>query len=264
MALEDVTGNFLTATGLSAGTLNHGQNCLYTINDGDELSSQSNTITDASSDLTGLSVAALDEGSVTISVASDTDKIKKAITDFIDEYNKVQSLIDTQTASSTDSKGKVTAGLLANESDADSIPGRLRGMVTATMASLNGTVKRLESLGISSNGNDNTLAVDTEELDGALAGNLNEVKDLFTNTSEGLAVALSNYLEKTVGDDGSLITRQQTLGKQISGMDTQIADLERLVQAKKEQWTASFVAMEEAQANINQQLQYLTKAFSSS
>jgi flagellar hook-associated protein 2 len=263
VSMEDVTGNFLAATGLSSGALTRGQNCVYTINNGEELFSQTNAITDASSDLTGLSVTALDEGEVTISVSSDSSKIKTAINDFVNEYNKVQSLIDTNTASSTDSKGKVTAGLLADEGDADSIASKLRSIATGTLESLSGTFKRLESLGIDSNGNDNTLAVDSDALDKALSDNLNEVKNLFTNSTDGLAVSLSAFFEQTVGDNGSLITRQTMLGKQISGMDTQIADLERMVQQKKTEWTAQFTAMETAQANINQQLSYLTKAFSS-
>jgi len=35
--LEDVTGNFLTATGLNGGSLARGKNCLYTINGGGQL-----------------------------------------------------------------------------------------------------------------------------------------------------------------------------------------------------------------------------------
>jgi flagellar hook-associated protein 2 len=263
VAMEDVTGNFLAATGLSSGTLSRGQNCIFTINGGEEMTSQSNTITAESSDLTGLSVTATDEGDVTISVSSDSDKIKTAINEFVDEYNKVQSLIDTNTASSTDSKGKVTAGLLADERDADTIANKLRNLVTSTLSSMSGTLKRLESLGIDSNGNDNTLAVDSDTLDTALSDNLNEVKNLFTNSTDGLAVALYNYIEDTAGDDGSLSDKQTSLTKRISDMDTQIEELEKLVQQKKAQWTEQFTAMETAQANINQQLSYLEKAFSS-
>lgn len=56
IALEDVSGNFLAATGLSGGTLVRGKNLLYTVNGGGQLSSQSNTITESSSGLTGLTV----------------------------------------------------------------------------------------------------------------------------------------------------------------------------------------------------------------
>ena len=43
IALQDVTGNFLAATKLSAGTLQRGNSLLYTINGGPQLASQSNT-----------------------------------------------------------------------------------------------------------------------------------------------------------------------------------------------------------------------------
>jgi len=43
--MQDVTGNFLAATGLSGGTLQHGANLQYNINGGGTLTSLSNTIT---------------------------------------------------------------------------------------------------------------------------------------------------------------------------------------------------------------------------
>ncbi len=47
VALEDVTGNFLAATGLSGGALARGKNLLYTVDGGAELTHQSNTLTEA-------------------------------------------------------------------------------------------------------------------------------------------------------------------------------------------------------------------------
>jgi flagellar capping protein FliD len=75
---------------------------------------------------------------------------------------------------------------------------------------------------------------------------------------------LDKYLEKTVGDEGSLITRQAALTKESTNIDTQIADLERLVQADIERMNASFVAMETAQAQIKQQLQFLQQQLGTS
>lgn len=263
MALEDVTGNFLAATGLTGGTLERGHNLRYTVNGGSELVSQSNTITEASSGLAGLSVTALAEGTATVTVDSDTGKIKQAINDFLAEYNKVQSVIDSQTASTTDAKGKVTAGLLANDGEAQSIATQLRRLVTAQLTGLNPALKRLDDLGIVSNGNDNSLRLDDEsKLDAALAGNLTTVRTLFTNTAQGLAVKLNTHLEKLVGDDGTLPGKQDKLTRAASAIDTQIADLERMIQANRERMIASFIAMETAQANINQQMQFLQQRFS--
>lgn len=264
IALQDVTGNFLAATGLTGGTLQRGKDLLYSINNGGQLSSRSNTITEDSSGIAGLSVTVLKEGTTTVDVTSDSTKIRKAVTDFIEDYNKVQSLIDTSTASTTDAKGKVTAGTLAGEGDAFSIASDLRRIVTSSLASLTGTVKRLEGIGISTNGDDNKLTLsDSEKLDDALTGNLNEVKSLFTHSTEGLAARLNSFLEKTVGDDGSLTKKQDNFDKQVASIDEQIAEQERRVQANRSQLITSFLAMEQAQQQINQQMQFLSQRFGS-
>ncbi|PYJ01022.1 MAG: flagellar hook protein, partial [Verrucomicrobia bacterium] len=266
IALEEVAGagNFLSATGLLGSALQRGRDLLYTVNNGGQLSSHSNTVTEDSSGITGLSVTALDAGDVTVEVTSDSDKIKTAVTGFIDDYNKAQGLIDTNTASSTDAKGQVTAGTLSGESDAYSVASELRRLVTSSFSSLTGSIKRLEGLGITSNGDNNNLALgDPAKLDLALSGNLSEVKSLFTNSADGLAVKLNDYLENTVGTDGSLITKQDNLGKQASGIDNQIAEQERQVQATRQQLFDGFLAMEQAQLKINQQLQFLSQRFGS-
>ena len=258
ISLQDVTGNFLAATQLSGSALQRGKNLLYTINGGGQLVSQSNTLTEASSGLTGLSVTALKQASTTVTVSSDTAKIKTAINDFLSEYNKTQTLINTQTASSTDAKGKVTAGILANDSDAGEIATRLRSTVYSEATGLAGTLKHLAGLGIDSNGNDDTLLLaDSAKLDAALAANLSGVKDLFTNATAGIAVKLDAYLESAIGEKGTLVTKQSNLTTQASAIDTQISDLERVVQSNRERMIASFISMEKAQAQINQQLQFL-------
>lgn len=260
IALEDVTGNFLAATGLTTGTLDRGDDLRYQINDGGVLTSHSNTITEDSSGIGGLSVTIADTGETTVTVSSDTEAISKVITDFIDAYNKAQALIDTNTASTTDATGKVTAGTLAAESEANLIASDLRRMVTATFSSLTGTIKRLEGLGITTNGDNNNLSLsDSDKLHEALASNLSEVKSLFTNSTDGLAVQLAAYLENTVGEDGTLPAKQDNLDTQVQNLTDQINDQERLVQSNREQLISTFVAMETAQQRINQQLQFLSR-----
>jgi len=265
IALEDVSGNFLAATGLSTGALTRGQNLLYTVDGGGQLISQSNTITESSSSITGLSVTALAVGTTNITVASDTSAIKTAINDFLTDYNKVQSIIDTQTASTTDSKGKVTAGILSNSGDADDIATRMRRMVTGEVAGLTAVLNQLEDLGIVSNGTDNSIKIDDDsKLDNALANNLTTVKNLFADTTNGLAIKLAKYLDDTIGDSGSLVARQENITKQSAAIDVQIADLERIVLQNRDRMIQSFVAMETAQAQINQQMQYLQNQFGGS
>ena len=262
VGLEDVTGNFLAATGLAAGTLERGKDLLYTINNGGQLISHSNTISESSSGLSGLSVTVLDEGTFTVEVASDSSRIKAALSDFITEYNRIQSLIDTNTASSTDAQGHVTADTLAGESDAYDIASRLRNLVNAQLSGFSSAIKQLAGLGIDSNGDDDTLALrDSGKLDDALANNLGAVKDLFSHSTLGLAVSLHSYLETIIGNDGSLVSKQSNLVRQSSDIDIQVTEQERHVQVLRDQMIASFVAMEQARAQINQQLQFLSQRF---
>ncbi len=265
IALEDVTGNFLEAAGLTNGTLSRGNNLVYTINDGDPLISQSNTITESSSGISGLSVAVLKEdSSTTVTVGNNTGAIKTAVQDFISAFNKVQSLVDSYTASSTDSSGKVSAGILAGDSEAQSISTSLRRLAYTTLSGLTGSIDHLDDLGIQTNGKDSTISLSDETaLNDALANHLADVKDFFSNATSGLAVGMDAYITKTIGDNGTLITHQDNLTKQANAIDDQIEKMERIIAADKARMTASFVAMETAQANINQQLAYLTKTFGS-
>lgn len=260
--VEDVTGNFAAATGLAGGTLEHGKNLLYTVNGGGTLVSQSNVITEETSGIAGLNVTALDESSVTISVTSDTAKVKSAIQGFLEEYNKVQSILDTNTASSTDDKGKVTAGTLSGESDANEIASNLRSLAYGVISALAADMNQLADIGIETNGDNNNLELKDEELlDAALANDLNGLRTLFTDETNGLAVRLDTFVEETIGDEGTLADKDAKLAKEIAGIDTQISDMERMVESNRQRLIDSFIAMETAQAQINQQLQFLMQRF---
>jgi flagellar hook-associated protein 2 len=267
IVLEEVSGkgNFLTATGLLSGTLAHGQNLTYSVNGGPQLISQSNTVTQVSSGIAGLSFTALAEGAVTVTVGSDSGKIKTAIQDFIKDYNTVQSYITTQSAVSTDSSGKVTAGLLTGDMDASRIVNSLRSLSFSPLSitGLTGALDQLADLGIQTNGKDNTIVLgDSTALDDALANNLNQVKALFSDATSGLTVQLDSYLTKTIGDSGTLTNHQANLTKQSATIDTQIANLEKIIATESAQWTKAFQAMETAQSQINQQLSYLSQQIS--
>jgi flagellar capping protein FliD len=87
---------------------------------------------------------------------------------------------------------------------------------------------------------------------------------LFTDTTNGVASKLSGYVDSLVGTSGKLNDKTDKLSKDISAIDTQINDLERIVQSNKESLTQKFINMETAQQQINQQLQVLAQRFGTS
>ncbi len=256
ISMQDVSGNFLQATGLSSGTLQHGKDLLYTLNNGGQLSSHSNTITDSTSGVTGLSVTALSQNSFTVTVAADTSAVSQAINDFVTEYNKVQSMLASYTATTTSSTGTVTAGILAAGGDAADIASSLRTLTYSPVVNTGVAVTSLDDLGITTNGKDNTLSIsNNQKLSDALANNLSLVQDLFTNSTKGIATKLSTLMDNTIGANGSLMAKQASLTKQSNDINTQVANMERTVQADSDRLTNEFVAMETAQQAAKTQLQ---------
>ena len=243
ISLQDDTGYFLAATGLTGGALTAGSDLLYTVNDGPQLSNRTNTITGDSSGISGLSVTALDKKPFTVTVAGDTAKIKTAITSFVSAYNTVQSTINTETASSTDSTGTVTAGTLAGDQDTKDLNSRLRSLMNSSVSGLSSTLNRLDTLGFVSNGTDDSLSTtDLSGLDSALTSNLSGLKDLFSNTSTGLAVQFNSFLDGTIGTNGSLVTHEANLTKRSTDITTQINNMESQVLVYQQQLTDGFVA----------------------
>jgi flagellar hook-associated protein 2 len=198
----------------------------------------------------------------TVTVQSDTTKIKDSIASLITTINKVQSMIAAQVASSTGNDGKITLGILAGETLATEISRELRAKAVEDVTGITGTLKRLESIGYTTTGYTNQLTLSDEtSLDTALRDNLGQVETLFTTTTYGVANTYYDYLDNLLDDDGSLATTQENMTDQVTDIDKQIADHERRVEANRQVLIRSFVAMETAQAKINQQMSFLSARF---
>ena len=131
------------------------------------------------------------------------------------DYNAVQNYISSQTSTSTDSSGNVTPGLLTGDLDAENIETNLRQLVGVSPSGSSGVIQNLNELGILSNGTDNTLALpDATTLANAIASNLADVKNLFTNPTNGLATSLTTYLNDTNGPNGVLSNDEANMTKQ--------------------------------------------------
>jgi flagellar hook-associated protein 2 len=257
ISMQDVagSGNFLTATGLSNGTLTNGKNLIYTLNNGNQqLVSQSNTITQASSGIQGLSVTALALGATTVAVSNDPSQITSAIQQFITDYNAVQTDISSQQIVTTASDGTVTPGTLTGDQTANDIASTLRSLSFMAGSGLSGAFKTLGDLGIQTNGQDNTLALSSSStLSSALASNLSGVQSFFSDATNGVGTQLNNYITSLTTSDGELTNHQAVLTSESSNITTQIANLETKITSDSAHWTTEFQAMEQAQAQVNQE-----------
>jgi flagellar hook-associated protein 2 len=270
MTMEDVTGNFLAATGLSSGTLQAGTNLQYSINGSTTMTSESNTVDASPIGLTGLSITAQSIGSTDVTVSSDTSTIATAITNFVNDYNTVQNYISSQTTISTSTSSTTGAtdstttstgvpGILMGDMDAEGIASDLRQLVDASP--LSGIVENLNDIGISSNGNDNTLSTSSLVLNDALTNNLSQITQLFTDPTNGLAATVGSYLTDTLASNGVVQTKEQSLSTQSAAITTSITNLQAKITSDETEMQNQFVEMEDAISSINIDKEYLDAYF---
>ncbi len=263
VVLSDTAGsNFLTAFGLIGGTLNSGTDLEYSINGGSTLKARSNTITDADSGLTGLTITAAKVGTTTITSANDTGAAKSAIDALVSSVNRVQSLIASLTVSNRDAAGKITAGVLAYDQTIFHLGSSLRSLLAPQLSgSPSSTIRGLSDLGYSTSGYSNEMtATNAASLTGALSSQLSEVQKFFATTTTGLSAKLTTFIKPMVDEiSGTLPQRQKGLTEQSARLDDQLAAMERRVVANRERLLAGFRAMEAAQAKSNSQIQFLNQ-----
>ncbi len=273
MTMEDVTGNFLAATGLSSGTLQAGTNLQYSLNGGKTMTSKSNIVDASTAGLAGLSITALSTGSTSIAVSSDTSTIATAITNFVNDYNTVQNYISSQTTvstttssttGSTDSTTTTTAvaGVLMGDMDAEGIATKLRHLVDATP--LSGAIKNLGDIGITSNGINNLLVTNSTVLNIALGDHLSQISKLFTDSTTGLATTVGSYLTNTLGSSGVVDTKEGNLTSQYTDLANSITTLQTKITKDESAMENEFVEMEDAINKINIEKEYLDAYFDSS
>lgn len=256
LGVSDSAGGLLEALGLTTGTgaaLQRGVNAEFTLDGGATLTSTSNTLTADVHGITGLSVTANSTGSEEISVTADTESMKEAINTFISAYNEAQTYIENITATVSSASGVSTSTLTSNREIQDWAR-QLRSYAFSEVSGLTGGVSRLESLGIDFVTGTNTLSIkDASKLDAALESSPEDVAAFFTTADTGFVDRLDVILETYVGDDGTggyiedATTANTTAN---SDIDQQIEAIERRLEQRRAVLEAAFIAMEEAQSNI--------------
>ena len=84
---------------------------------------------------------------------------------------------------------------------------------------------------------------------------------MFSDTTDGIGTRVKSYLETVSGTEGSLVTHRDTYAKQSTQIDESIVNMEKQVLSTRQRLINGFLAMETAQSQINQQMQFLAQRF---
>ena len=219
-----------------------GTNASLTI-DGVPLSSATNTVSGAISGITLNLVSASPSATVQLTVGPDAVAATAAINNFVDAYNSVVGIINTQFTVNPNTN---TQGPLGADSALRSLQSSLLNDVTYSVTGNNGLVN-LASLGIDLN-NDGTLSInqvgtDTHPaLSDVLANNPSAVQNFFQNeSSSGFANNFNNDLfNLTDTTDGILNLDIAGNKAQQKALSTQISALQDRLTAQQKQLTSLY------------------------
>ncbi len=260
MPVVDSENNLMATLGLD-GSATVGQDLQFTVDGGLTLSSRSNVIDSDDHGITGLTITATETGTQTISISQDSSALSEQMNSFISSYNDVQDYILEQTKITVEDT-EVTAGDLAGNREIYDLDTKLRSLAFSEVTGVsNSDLLRLEHMGIDFISGTSKLEIkDSEALESALASNLSDLEEFFMgdldndgDSDETFAARMVEYIDNYTVDGGILDTQIETLTEQNNDIDEQIEEMERRLEFTRAALEASFIAMEEAQSQIQQQ-----------
>jgi len=260
ITVADGTSNFASSMKLTSTTsqLTSGNDTTFTVNGGVARKSSDVTIDETESGITGLTISVLKTGTITLNVATDTAKIQTEVTNFVTQFNSTINLIESYTKpKTTTTKATDPASILTNDSIASTLGNALRSLATAAPGT--GTIRQIEDVGVTATGDNNLLTFsDASKLVSALAQYVDQVKTLFSDSTNGVMTKLSNFIDTQIDlAIGTYPNRTTSISNQQLRLDDNIAALERKVLQQEAQLVASFTAMEQFQATSANILAFL-------
>ncbi|KGD92930.1 flagellar hook protein FliD [Achromobacter sp. RTa] len=220
------------------------------------VTSGSNNVSNAIDGITLNLTAQTETGkSVTLKVENDPATANKAIQDFVNAYNSLQSTITKLTAFDT----------AAQTNQALTGDGTTRGIQSALSSALmvvtgEGTLRSLGDLGFSTDPKTGQLRVDQTKLDKAMAENPADIQRLMASP-DGLAAKFEKAIESILGDNGSIKASTEGLSRSIKDVQDQLDRAKATSAASMAAMRAQFVALDKFVSQQTVTANYLTQQF---
>ncbi|AHY43292.1 branched-chain alpha-keto acid dehydrogenase subunit E2 [Stutzerimonas decontaminans] len=225
----------------SAGVISAARSALLTV-DGLSVTSKTNTVDSAIEGVT-LELKGLTEADqpLTVGVTLDEAGVKKQVQSFVDAYNKLIGVINSQTKVTPvgDDKAPVT-GALVGDATARTLLNTIRNELVTVQGS--GSIRALTDIGITTQ-KDGTLKVDEDKLAAVMDNSFEELSGLFAG-EKGLATRLDEKLKPYTETGGILEQRNKVMAETISKIDKQKEDLDRRITSLQERLYKQFNAMD--------------------
>lgn len=216
--------------------------------DGLKVTSSSNSVENV---ITGVNISLTDADlskSTTLTISADTDSVEESIEGFVESYNALMETVSTLSGYNAETE---VAGVLQGDSMIRSIQSQLRGVLSSSYDSEDGTTM-LANIGIKTT-QQGTLEIDEKILEEALENDMSQIRDMFSTEDTGLAARLDGLVENYVQTGGTIDSRDETLDNQISRITDSREQLTRKMVSYEARLLKQFNAMDLIVANLSAQ-----------
>jgi flagellar hook-associated protein 2 len=249
VTVADGDGTHTDASGLSrlsyTGTSNQltqtqaATNAVLTV-DGLAITKSSNTISDVIQGVTFNLLKA--SSSTTLSVAVDTDAITSKVQDFATAYNKLANDLK-----SLRQKG----GTLEANNNVLTIQSQLAQVFNTPAAISGNTYSYLAQIGVAIQ-KDGTISVNAADFKAAASAHLNDVTNLFTDTTQGYAARLYTEAGNLLQSGGVITAAKDGLNANISNLDTRIDQQNTRLTSTEARLRKQFSSLDALLGSLNQ------------
>lgn len=229
---EDTPGYIYTTDQLNAKLTLNGVN----------VERNSNVITDliTGTTLSLKSVMQASDTDVEINVNNDVTKVKEKINDFITKFNDVYKFIKDK-SKTTDS----TRGLFVSDTTASSLLNILSTIAYSPVTGIPANeINTLSKIGISFNVDSGLVLSDSSQLEDAIENNLDQLINLFTYSTEGIAVKLYNRIDPYLGTNGYIAKAKSNYDSTISLLNDSISAAQKSIDKSAEILRAKYQKMQ--------------------
>ncbi|SSW73151.1 flagellar filament capping protein FliD [Achromobacter agilis] len=192
---------------------------------------------------------------VTLKLQSDTSVASKAVQDFVNAYNSLQSTIGKLTAFDVAAE---TNQALTGDNTARGIQSSMSNALQVVTSE--GALRSLADLGIAMDPKTGQLKLDQKELDKALTANPADVKRIMTST-DGLAARFDAATKTVLGSNGSIKISQDGLNESIKDVKDQLVRAKASSDASIAAMRAQFIALDKFVSQQTVTANYLTQQF---
>jgi flagellar hook-associated protein 2 len=223
---------------LGASIISPAANASFVV-DGLTFKRTSNTVSDALPGTTLVLKGISSAGPETLSLDADAKTTGANVQKFVDAFNRVMSLVQSQLAVSKDTDRQST---LAGSALIRGLQQSLNHLVTTKVGTT--SVSTLAELGVQTN-RDGSLALDQTKLAAAMARDPIGVNGLFQDATSGLSTQVKALVDvQTNSAKGLLVQNKKTLTQRIAQLDDQVDALQARNDAYRAQLVQQFSAME--------------------